>query len=191
MISRKPLQMGAALGFAASLVCASAFAGQQAGGGYETERERIQKQQELRQQEMQQEQMRQPGMEGRLERDRGRELRAGEIGDIGRIDVDRDRLVSEDEYKEWRGSVFGKLDADKDGELTQLEYIVMAPVVTRLDTTPTRLANRFEELDQENKGKLTEDEYVNAKIEQFKEADTDGDGKLSVEELQAVIEQRD
>lgn len=173
MIRRKTVPLAIALGFAASLTCASAYASQPQGGGYEEE-DRM---------EMREEQEQPREERGAEMRERMRE-RIEQIGyDVEEIDKDHDRFVTEEEYSEWRQSLFGNLDADQNDELTVLEYIVLNP--TRME--PKLLQARFQKLDEDNDGKVTKEQYIDQTKKVFQEVDQDQDGKVSNEELSDAL----
>ncbi|MFP3942477.1 MAG: EF-hand domain-containing protein [Alphaproteobacteria bacterium] len=170
MIDKKSVPLTVALGFAASLAFAPAFASSHQGGGYEKE-DRAQMQDEERQQ---------PRAEGK-ERVR---TRVEAIGyDVEQIDKDRNQFVTEEEYSEWRQSLFENLDADQNEELSVLEYIVLNP--TRLE--PKLLQARFEKLDEDDDGKVTKEQYLQKTQNVFQEIDQDNDGKVSNDELSDAL----
>lgn len=103
-----------------------------------------------------------------------------------------------------------RMDADKDGKLTEAEWSGPAEVFKRLDKnqdgvitpedlarpdrqrggrkiTPEQVAKRFEKLDANGDGKLTEGE-IPARL--FERIDTDKDGSVSLEEMQAAMDRR-
>jgi hypothetical protein len=91
-----------------------------------------------------------------------------------RLDLNQDGLIGADEAKAARARMFERIDADYDGVLTATE------IETAKDNAQKRRANRlanlakaraampspserFAELDQDKNGKVTRDEFVNAR----------------------------
>jgi len=71
------------------------------------------------------------------------------------------------------------IDANKDGYLTLEE---MRAVVRTLD------AKQFEDADRDKNGKLDIYEYENALSQGFDMADTNADGKITVEEFKLLMQ---
>ena len=110
------------------------------------------------------------GASGRLRREERRSRRRIRTSD-GAIEIDEyyDRLVD----------IFFLGDDDKDGFLTEEEFV--AVVVIKED---------FSQVDKSGEGKLSRQEFVSARLPHFIEIDTDKSGSLSLVEVEAAYEGR-
>ena len=114
------------------------------------------------------------------------------------IDVNEDGKISDDEAAAMRESVFYAMDADDNGELTLEEYmgVRMGPGAgngagndagSDDGNRPRRMQGkrqeakkaRFEPMDADKSGTVSQAEWMTAGLERFKAADGDGDGTVT------------
>ncbi len=104
---------------------------------------------------------------------------------FGRMDADGDGQLSEEQYvnnsrhmnKMVRRKIFAATDRNKDGIATEAEY-----VQNRIITDEAK--SIYEQMDKNDDGKLTKDEFEAKYV--FDEFDTDADGMLTVPEFLRV-----
>jgi len=92
-------------------------------------------------------------------------------------DKNKDGFIDRIEFLEAMTDAFFFADTDKDGYLTLVE---IRTVVGTLD------AKQFEDADRDKNGKLDLYEYENALSKDFDTADTNADGKITVEEFKLL-----
>ena len=125
----------------------------------------------------------------------GRGMRGGQrfMQRFVAIDVNEDGKISDDEAAAMRESVFYAMDADDNGELTVEEYmgVRMGPGAGNDDddgeNRPRRMEGkrqeakkaRFEPMDADKNGTVSQAEWMTAGLERFKAADADGDGTVT------------
>ena len=94
-------------------------------------------------------------------------------------DRNGDGAIEIDEYYDRLVDIFFLGDVDKDGFLTEAEFVQV--VVIKED---------FAQVDKSGEGKLSRREFVSARLPNFIAIDTDKDGSLSLVEVTAALEGR-
>lgn len=90
-------------------------------------------------------------------------------------DLDKNGRIDREEYKRRMVEVFYFADKDKDGVVT----------ISELQVIETVEPKAFGAADRSDEGKLTVTEFVTYRMIQFDEADTNKDGVLTREEVEA------
>jgi hypothetical protein len=131
---------------------------------------------------------------GEVEAQGGQGRGAGMQERVEMLDTDGDGLVQETELLAWRETVFFTMDADGDDALTREEYMAVQlgrgadPEARgpRYQQMQAAKAADFDAMDADGDGSVPRDTFIDHVVEQFAEADTDGDDALSLEELRAM-----
>jgi Ca2+-binding EF-hand superfamily protein len=100
------------------------------------------------------------------------------------IDTNNDRVISFDEFSVKQQGNFAKLDSDKSGQITLVEYTVEA------QSKPDKLAketSKFASLDTNQDGSLTLAEFEAPRRQQFDDMDANCDGQMSWGEFAATV----
>ena len=101
------------------------------------------------------------------------------------IDQNDDRVISDDEAAANAEAVFGAMDADADGEITETEYMDIRMGYgrgrnkARQAAMQKRKKDRFPLMDTDKNGTVSKVEFLNAAQKRFAAADTDKDGKVT------------
>ncbi len=98
---------------------------------------------------------------------------------FAQTDQNGDGAIEIDEFHERLVDVFFLGDVDKDGFLTEVEFVKV--VVVKED---------FAIIDKTSDGKVSKREFVSARLPVFIAMDTDKDGSLSIVEVTAGLEGR-
>ncbi len=91
-------------------------------------------------------------------------------------DRNKDGAIEIDEYHARLVDTFFLGDSDKDGFLSEEEFVRV--VVVKED---------FAAIDKNGDGKLTRQEYIGARLSHFMDIDTDESGSLSLAEVEAAV----
>jgi hypothetical protein len=99
-------------------------------------------------------------------------------------DADLDGVVSRGEFDAQRGQAYARTDSNRDGSLSEAEYV--GEYTTRLDAelaaTRTRQLNqahvRFGVMDADHNERMTRAEYDASGARNFTRLDTNGDGRV-------------
>jgi hypothetical protein len=126
---------------------------------------------------------------------RGQELGPGMGAGRGmraRVDQNRDGFVAAEEAETWYKTAFAAFDSNKDGALSQDEYL--GTHMGRGPGTGPRAAQRredkaknFAEMDADKDGKVTNAEFLAWHQDRYRSADTNRDGKVNVTEFYAAM----
>ena len=114
---------------------------------------------------------------------------------IADYDLDKDGKVTADEFKTVRGQRFAATDADKDGQLSEAEYVgeyqgrLEAQLAASSDSDERKAEERvrqirqahvrFGVLDRDKSGSISPAEYDVSGQRSFAEQDGDGDGIIT------------
>ena len=116
---------------------------------------------------------------------------------FAQIDVDRDGLISQEEWAAQNWARLRLFDANADGLLTVSEYatsICPIPLSGNLRETDVLCiegrARRLRELDASSDGLLSQAEHGRGSLDYFRQADLCRDGVLQPEELNGDIRRR-
>ena len=102
---------------------------------------------------------------------------AGQQAIWDNADKNKDGFIDRIEFLEVMTDAFFFVDTDKDGYLTLVE---IRRIVGTMDP------KQFEDADRDKNGKLDIYEYESAISKDFDAADTNGDGKITVEEFKLL-----
>ena len=116
------------------------------------------------------------------------------------LDANRDGRIGRDEYLAYGRNLFILLDRDRDGRITRAEFeqalsAGAAPPPAdrpnrgpgmRPPATDTRMRAAFDRIDADRNGFITLAELDAARLEEFQRMDTNGDGRLTRDEIVAA-----
>ncbi|AMN48192.1 hypothetical protein ACG33_14015 [Steroidobacter denitrificans] len=124
---------------------------------------------------------------------------------LSQADKDGDGAISRDEFRNARVELFARMDKNSDGYLDEADRRTDtkapgAAAKTNTDQPPRKGARHehrrmhkdmnhktmFERLDADGDGRLSKDEFVDGAMSRFDQADTDGNGMLDTQELEAM-----
>lgn len=112
---------------------------------------------------------------------------AGDEAKMDRLDTDKDGKVTQTEYIAGSKTSFEKLDANADGKVTAAEmdtaYTTSKPGVGAAKVTSS--ADKIKTLDTDGDGALSSVEHEAGSRTMFDTLDTDKDGSLSAAEIKA------
>ncbi len=110
------------------------------------------------------------------------------------VDSDGDGLISPEELRRWRESVFYAMDADRDDALTRAEYMaVQLGRGAAADQRGPRYAEMqaakeadYDAMDTDRDDRVSHEQFVTYAEDAFAAADANGDGLLSAPEFAAM-----
>lgn len=103
---------------------------------------------------------------------------------LQQLDADGDGTVSRREFEIARAADFRRLDRDRDGALTEAEFLGDQEA----GPARNRRAERYAEIDADGDGLVREDEYFAFGRRQFTAFDANGDGRVTPAEFRAASE---
>jgi Ca2+-binding EF-hand superfamily protein len=101
------------------------------------------------------------------------------------FDQDKDGVLTPEEYTAVAEKQFGRVDSNGDGVVDQAEYIFGIPEGN--DEEIERAKKRFAIMDRNGDGGATQEEYVDFGHQVIELSDTDGDGKMTMDEFAASV----
>jgi Ca2+-binding EF-hand superfamily protein len=103
------------------------------------------------------------------------------------MDADKDGKISAAEHAAGAKAMFEKMDVDKDGKVTAAEMTARHKAVTGHTAKKSDMsaAEKIKMVDSDGDGVLTADEHAKASESMFAKMDTDKDGFLSKQEVNA------
>lgn len=98
-------------------------------------------------------------------------------------DANRDRKITKAELTTFRAANFTRIDRNGDDVLTERDI----PAFLRTEGGPIDLAGLTAQFDSNRDGKVSRDEFVNGPTLVFDRADSNRDGVLTIDELDAAV----
>lgn len=97
---------------------------------------------------------------------------------IEQFDVDQNGRLTQDEVDQVRAERLAEFDASGDGVLDLTEYEVLW-----MDAMRPRMVDRFQDLDEDGNGSVTEEEFLQPMSGVVSRLDSDDDGEVSADEM--------
>lgn len=97
---------------------------------------------------------------------------------FGNADTDNDGVITRSEFDAARSKRFTEKDANGDGSLSSDEFKTGLPRIVQRNAE-----RKFNEMDSDNNGLLSRSEFDAGGDSIFKRLDTNGDGRLTKEEM--------
>jgi len=109
--------------------------------------------------------------------------RAGAMMDA--VDGDGDGVITRAEVETMRGEKFAKADENADGAVS-LDEMQAFHEAQRAARQAARLQQRFDKMDADGNGTISDAEFGARMVSRFEQADRDGDGEVSEAEREAA-----
>lgn len=104
------------------------------------------------------------------------------------IDSNSDGIISDEEAAERHEEMFAMFDSNEVGQLTSDEFLSMqmgSGMGIHHEQRQTEKSERFEAMDSDSDGLLSQAEFLQAGQQWYENSDLDGDGRVSVWEYRS------